>query len=309
MNTGKQDTPRLLMKIATDCVVLLQISNLTFFLMNSRPIDWLRKTLALPYTQQMDVDDPATTLLRVGIIKEKGLLRRIYTSWYSAIIKELPGKDAVPGEVLELGSGGGFFQEILPECRTSEVFSCPDVELVVDARKMPLPDGSLRAITMVDVFHHIPDVGAFLTEAVRTLAPGGVVAMIEPWSTAWSRLVYRSLHSEPFEPAAGTDRQDYGTPGAWTFSSEGPLSGANGALPWIVFSRDRNVFAQYYPSLGISKIAVGYPFIYLASGGVSMRSLSPGWTYPFWRVLEKGLSPLKRQLGMFALIVLRRTNI
>jgi ubiquinone/menaquinone biosynthesis C-methylase UbiE len=41
-------------------------------------------------------------------------------------------------------------------------------------RKLPFPDGSLRAIVMTDVMHHIADAECFSAEAQRTLVPGGV---------------------------------------------------------------------------------------------------------------------------------------
>ena len=48
------------------------------------------------------------------------------------------------------------------------------------------------------------------------------------------------------------------------------------------------------------------PFRYLVSGGVSMRTLMPGWTTPAWRALERALQPLMPRVAMFAIIVLRR---
>jgi len=44
-------------------------------------------------------------------------------------------------------------------------------------------DGSLRAIVMTDVLHHIPNVESFFAEAARCVRPGGVIVMIEPWLT------------------------------------------------------------------------------------------------------------------------------
>jgi hypothetical protein len=61
--------------------------------------------------------------------------------------------------------------------------------------------------------------------------------MIEPWVTPWSRLVYTRMHHEPFVPAAAQ----------WEFLTTGPLSGANGALPYILFSRDRAQFELEFP--------------------------------------------------------------
>jgi SAM-dependent methyltransferase len=256
----------------------------------------LKKLLAHPLTRELEADDPRTTELRRQIIRGKKFLRRIYEEWYGDLIAAIPAPGICPGQVLELGSGGGFLKELLPECATSEVFSCSGAELVVDARALPFADGSLRAILMVDVFHHIPEVAAFLREAERTLAPGGIIAMWEPWNTPWSRLVYKNLHPEPFDPEAAD----------WSFPASGPLSGANGALPWIVFERDIAKFVREYPGLGLETLRLDYPFSYLASGGVSRRALMPGGLFSFIRRLERGLSLYGKQLAMFAFIVLRR---
>jgi hypothetical protein len=92
----------------------------------------------------------------------------------------------------------------------------------------------------------------------------------------------------------------------WEFPSTGPLSGANGALPWIVFERDRKRFEQEFPDWRIHRIEIQMPFRYLVSGGLSMRGLVPGWTFRFWRAFERALQPMMPSLGMFALIALQR---
>jgi len=149
---------------------------------------------------------------------------------------------------------------------------------------------------MTDVLHHIPRVRDFFAEAARCVRPGGVVVMIEPWSTAWSGLIYRNLHHEPFVTNVP----------AWEFPSSGPLSGANGALPWIVFARDRAQFEREFPDWRIRSIEPLMPFRYLISGGVSMRSLMPGPAFGLWRGIEQALQPWASKLGMFACIVLER---
>jgi SAM-dependent methyltransferase len=249
----------------------------------------LTRLLAHPLTAGLSVDDPHTTRLRRTIIREKGLLRAIYTEWYQRIVAALPEGTAV----LELGSGAGFLRELLPHVITSDVLKTPGVELVADACALPLPDGSLDAIVMTDVFHHIPDVRRFLQEAERCVRPGGKVVMVEPWRTPWSEWVYTRLHAEPFVPQGG-----------WDIPRSGPLSGANGALPWIVFERDRAVFMRTYPRWQINAIEPLMPFAYLLSGGVSMRSLAPGILYRWIRALERRFTP--RRWAMFAIIELER---
>ena len=110
------------------------------------------------------------------------------------------------------------------------------------------------------------------------------MAMIEPWVTPWSRFVYTRLHHEPFQPE---------TP-SWELPTSGPLSGANDALPWIIFARDRIKFEQEFPQWQIEMIKPIMPFRYLLSGGVSLRGLAPGWSFGMWRQLENASQPLEQ---------------
>ncbi len=50
------------------------------------------------------------------------------------------------------------------------------------------------------------------------------------------------------------------------------------------------------------------PFRYLVSGGVSMRSLMPGWSFSWWHGLENILQPVMGELAMFSHIVLQKLN-
>lgn len=255
----------------------------------------LRRWLAHPLTRGADLDDPRTTALRREIIRGKPFLRDIYADWYRALAADIP---AGAGRVLELGSGAGFFRDVVPDAICSDVFAVPGNNVVLDAHRLALAGGSLRAIVMIDVLHHLPRAREFFREAARGVRVGGVVAMIEPWVTPWSKLIYTKLHHEPFDPAAAS----------WEFPTNGPLSGANGALPWMIFHRDSERFLQEFPQWRIETARPMMPLRYLLSGGVSMRSLMPGFTTPLWRGIERVLDPLRNQTGMFAYIVLRRVE-
>ena len=58
--------------------------------------------------------------------------------------------------------------------------------------------------------------------------------MIDPWLSPWSKFVYKRFHHEPFRPEARD------------CAHSRPLSGANGAIPWIVFVRDRHIFESAF---------------------------------------------------------------
>lgn len=255
----------------------------------------LRRLLAHPLTAGLDIDDPRVTEVRKEIIRAKKPLTAIYREWYSRITAAVPEGD---GAVLELGSGAGFLSASVDGVVATDVFLLRDIDAVADGRALPFRDGSLRSIAMVDVLHHLPDADRFFADAVRALREGGRIVMIEPWVTGWARFVYRNLHHEPFEPRAPE----------WKFPERGPLSGANGALPWIIFQRDRSTFEAKYPSLSLSQIEILMPFRYLLTGGVSLRSLAPSWIFPAIASLERLLSPVMSHLGMFAFIVVEKRS-
>ena len=116
------------------------------------------------------------------------------------------------------------------------------------------------------------------------------MVMVKPWLSRWSSLVYGKLHHEPFDPCAQE----------WDFPSSGPLSGANGALPWILFSRDLERFRREFPEWQVELVQPMMPLCYLIAGGISLRALMPGWSYALWRAVERMIEPWIDHLAMFA---------
>ena len=157
------------------------------------------------------LDKPETTVYHGSLIKKKRFLRKIYEDWYDGFINEV-NKLAIAGKMLELGSGGGFLKERLPDIITSDILELPDCDICCRAEDLPFQANSLKAVFMLDVLHHIPDVRQFFSEISRTLKPGGITYMIEPANTAFSSIIYKNFHHEDFDP----DTPD------WTFESIGP---------------------------------------------------------------------------------------
>jgi SAM-dependent methyltransferase len=225
----------------------------------------------------------------------KQFLHFIYTNWYLQIASNLPPGD---GPVLELGSGPGFIQTILPGVITTEILKIPWVDAYLDAMHLPFPNHSLRAIVMIDVFHHIPRPRLFLGEAQRCLQDGGIVFMIEPWNTVWSRLIYCHFHPENFDV-----NTKY-----WEFESQEPLYQSNQALPWIIFQRDRQQFKNEFPYLKITRIEPQNMFTYIASGGFSTSLQTLPILYPVFSKIESLLRSITLKNAMFAAITLYKTE-
>lgn len=239
------------------------------------------------------INEIETSILHRKRISNKKFLNLVYEEWSEILVNNLE-KDS--GCILEIGSGGGFIDKYHSKTIKSDIVLLPWVDVVLDAQLLPFQESKLNAMVMVNVFHHIPNPRIFLEEASRCIAPNGFLLMIEPWVTAWSNIFYKHFHHEPFNPVSKY----------WDFQSNGRLSSANGALPWIVFNRDRAVFESEFPYWRIDEVYPFMPFRYILSGGVSTDLSIPAWTFGFWKWLEKKLELLSFDLGMFAFIKLIR---
>jgi len=243
----------------------------------------------LKYKTKDDLDSPQRTLFHREIILNKSFLKKLYVEWYDTLLRELT---SVPdGKIVELGSGGGFLKNIVPSVITSDIIPLPHTDLTFSALQMPFRNSEVSVLFLLDTFHHIPDAYQFLKESERVLQKGGKIIMIEPANSVWGRFVYKNFHHEPFDKKGG-----------WTIPDTGPMSGANGALPWIVFRRDVSLFADRFPDLKIESITYHTPLRYLISGGVAYRTLFPGWSFGFFTLLDRFLAYLSKEISMFMTI-------
>lgn len=241
------------------------------------------------YSIPYPLDDPRTTLAHRDIILNKPFLKKLYEDWYAEFVRGLSHTGKT--KVLEIGSGGGFLNEVMPSVTTSDILGLPNVDLVFSAEKLPFQDAELGGIVMLNVFHHIPRPYLFLAEAQRCLVKGGKIIMIEPANSALGRFIYKRFHHEPFDETGGREIE----PG-------NPLSNSNQALPYIYFERDLKTFHEDYPKLRINKVTYHSPFSYIISGGVSRSAMLPFFMYPMVKSLEWLLSPLNRLIGLFCTI-------
>jgi SAM-dependent methyltransferase len=252
--------------------------------------------LSLPEARGIDLDSPEAVPIHRRIILRKPFLRRLYVDQYKLFSKETALVRDLPGETLELGSGGGFLKDVLPDVITSDVEAYPGVDRVVWADHLPFSRGSLKAIFLLNVLHHLPQPELFFQEATRCLVPGGRVVMIEPFNSVMGRFLYKHFHHEPFDD---TVRE-------WSVHGQGRLTASNQALPWIIFTRDRKIFESRFPQLRIVQITPHTLFGYVLSGGLSWKSLAPGIAYPLARSIDRLLSRWPWLFPIFQTIILER---
>jgi SAM-dependent methyltransferase len=200
--------------------------------------------------------------------RAKPVLARVYAPWFDALL------DAAPpaGRVLEVGAGPGFLEDAARERRpdlrwiASDLHAAAWNDLAADAGRIPLRPGAVDAVLGLDVLHHLPDPASFFREAARVLRPGGRVALVEPWITPLSWVVYRFLHQEdcrlsvdPWRPFPGPSKDSFD---------------GDAALPWKIV---RETKAAGWRDLGL--LAPGVvrvnAFGYLLSLGFRPASLLP----------------------------------
>jgi SAM-dependent methyltransferase len=240
----------------------------------------LRDLLAHLLARGLDLDSPEATAVHERLIREKAFLRRLYVHYYTqyeaAVTRATPG-----GLVLEIGSGGGFYREIRPGAVSLDVRQGADVDIVGSALALPLKSESTSAVLMLNVLHHLPEPELFFRECERVLKHGGRVCLIEPYVSVLSRRLVRPLHHETWDET-----------GTWTQADSGPMSGANMALPWIIFARDRRRYDNDFPNLPVDRLERHTILLYLLSGGVSMRSFLPGSLFVPMLAVERLLAPV-----------------
>jgi SAM-dependent methyltransferase len=242
------------------------------------------------------LDSPDRVAELRAVIDAKPALKRFYAEIYARYAASL-AMCPQGGLAVELGSGGGFAQRVVPELVTTDVLPYDGVDRVVDATRMPFANRSVRFFGMLNVFHHIPDVADFLREAGRCLMPGGRLLLIDQHPGWIAKPVLRFLHHEPFRPDATV----------WQFESTGPLSGANGALAWVVFVRDRAQFIQQFPDLELLQYRPFAPLTYWLSGGLKPWHLLPSAAYDIVAAIDRALLRISIQFGSFVEIeVVRR---
>lgn len=241
------------------------------------------------------LDDPGRISEIRAAIARKRSLRRFYERnyrRYGEVLARCPGT----GTALELGSGGGFAKEAVPGLTTSDVLPYEGVDMVVDGTRLPFRSEALRFIGMTNVLHHVPDVELFFAEAERCLKPGGRTLIVDQHVGLLTRFILKYLHHEPYDPDAAE----------WRFRSEGPLSGANGALAWIVFVRDRQRFSRLFPRLAVAGYRPHTPLSYWLSGGLKRWNLVPGWATGAADALDALLLRCSEDLASFADVELVR---
>ena len=226
---------------------------------------------------------------------DKPVLARVYAPWFERLIAEAPRA----GRVVEIGAGPGTLRVFARERRPDLTWLATDLEplpwnhVAADAGRLPVKDGAARAVLGLDVLHHLSDPRAFLSEAARVLAPGGRLALVEPWISPLSWIVYRFFHEE--DCRLDVDPWRPFPPGKASFDG-------NAALPWRIVRTAREADWQ---KLGLSppRVVRLNAFAYLLTLGFRRASLLPLAAASTAKALDDWTRPLAPLTSLRAVVV------
>ena len=225
----------------------------------------------------------------------KPVLARVYEPWFDALLAEAPRG----ARVLEVGAGPGFLRPAPasggPDLRwiASDLHPLPWNALAADAGRLPLC-GRQRA------GRRRPRRAAPLRPTRRRSsprpracsAPGGRLALVEPWITPLSWLVYRFFHQEdcrlsvdPWQPVPARRKDSFD---------------GDAAVPWQLVARHAAASAGARSASQPPRVRRVNAFAYLLSARLPARVAAARCRSPprRWRSTARRLRslPLARRL-------------
>ena len=260
----------------------------------------LLNLLREPGADALDVDSGARLACHKAVFDRKRMIREVFGEFHALFRRlenrYLDGK----GIAIELGAGVAPMRDTYSDVLSTDIVHHPHLDFVMDAQSMALATESVRVVYAQNSFHHFPHPERFLSELERVLAPGGGAIILEPYYGPVATLVYRRLfRTEGFEKEFPE----------WETPSSGPMNGANQALSYIVFVRDRARLEARFPSLRlVYREPVGNYLRYLTSGGLNFRQLVPDFASDLLRAIEWVVSPCNRWLALHHVVVLKKID-
>ena len=261
----------------------------------------LRTWLQEPRLIGVDPDSERMLEIHSKVLYEKPMMRYVFSEFYDACIQldEKYFSDSKAKRV-EIGAGVSFFKKKYPEIISTDIKKAENLDMVVDAQNMPFEQNSVRAIYGINCFHHFPNPDLFFNELDRVLVKGCGCILIDPYYGTIAKRFYKKIFdTETFDM----------TQKEWVNESLGFMNGANQALSYIVFIRDKKKFEERYPNL---EIIVQKPLNnymrYVLSGGLNFRQILPSFFSPVIKFFEFIFMPFNSVFALHHIIVIRKKN-
>jgi SAM-dependent methyltransferase len=253
-----------------------------------------------PSIENMEVDGTERLVIHGKMLARKPMLREVFANFHHIFNRLDEQFLSAQGLKIELGAGVAPIRDSYPDVLATDVVYGAHLDQVLDAEKMDLPDNSVRTIYGQNCFHHFPHPDKFFSELDRVLAPGGGAILLEPYYGPFATFLFKRLFK-----TEGFDKQFP----SWETPAAGPMNGANQALSYIVFVRDKADFERKHPTLKIVKQKLcGNYMKYLLSGGLNFRQLLPNWMSPLVGCMQFLFAPLNRWTALHHIVIIRKES-
>jgi SAM-dependent methyltransferase len=230
--------------------------------------------------------------------EKKPLLRKVYAQFYREIARRL--NPALPGLIVELGSGMGNIKEHIPQSITTDIFPNPWLDRVENAYHLSFRQGEVGHLILFDVWHHLRYPGTALKEFQRVLAPGGRIIVFDPAMGLIGRTVFGHFHHEPL---ALKEEIEWSAPDGLTGNEVAYYAGVGNASR--VFGSE--AFKEQLGMWRIAEVKYFSSLAYVASGGFRGPQLYPVALWPFFNRIDSLLSMFP-WLASRMLVVLERND-
>lgn len=259
-------------------------------------IDLLRD----PLLAGIDVDSTDRLTIHLMMLKRKRMLRELFVEYHHLFRKLETQYLTGFGIKVEIGAGVSPMRDSYPEVLATDIVGANHLDKVVNAEAMDFPNNSVKVIYGQNCFHHFPHPELFFHELERVLVSGGGSILLEPYYGPFASFLYKRLFK-----TEGFDKLEK----SWETPMEGPMNGANQALSYIVFIRDRKIFENKFPNLQIvhQEIAGNY-LKYLLSGGLNFRQILPDCLTGLVTVVEKIFLPLNKWIALHHVVVIKKVT-
>lgn len=251
-----------------------------------------------PSLDNINVDGQDRLAVHSDMLRRKRLLREVFSEFHHLFRRLDQRFLTATGLEVELGAGIAPMRDSYPEVLATDIVFGPHLDRVLNAEAMELDDGTVRVFFGQNCFHHFPHPNRFFEELDRVLAPGGGAILLEPYYGPFASFLYKRLFR-----TEGFDKEEP----LWETPVIGPMNGANQALSYIVFVRDRAEFERKHPTLRVvHQVRVGNYLKYLLSGGLNFRQLCPDAMSPLIGFFQWCLSPLNRWFSLHHIVIIRK---
>jgi SAM-dependent methyltransferase len=163
--------------------------------------------------------------------------------------------------IVEIGGAGGVTKSFNPNVIVTDIRESKNIDFVVNGENLPFENKSLDAIWAKDSIHHMLNPQQFFEEASRTLKPGGVLSICEPYWSPLGKFIYKNLHPE-------------------IWSVEEILKGkysenGNQALAYCIFELSPEKFTFVYNNFRVQEKQIVNGLSWVLSGGATLTTVFP----------------------------------